>query len=117
MSSLVQPAEAGLKPVDVYFISAISKELEHMTDHLVLLDASKGFLKRLLSVLSTLQKLLGKRDGLRHTVVMSFLDEVESVQKQKEAAKSEYSIHRVVRSLNSISETMIDWAVTKEVSG
>ncbi len=115
-SALTHPAKAKRKTIEVHYISLIAKELESIADHLLLLcTIPDKQIKKINTILTDLKTFFEEDNKkLNVTTIQPFLDKVAQLQQVKVKDIDTYSLKRIVRSLNSISEVLVDWAVLKE---
>ncbi len=117
VSGFVNPVSIKVENIELHFISLLSKELERIVDHLITLKKpTEKFILQVGVVLKDLQSLLKENCAtLEHKSVMPLLKKIEDMQDIQVKDVGTYSLRRIVRSLNSIAEVLVDWAVMKEV--
>ncbi|MBI2142942.1 PhoU domain-containing protein [Candidatus Woesearchaeota archaeon] len=112
ISSLMFKRSSKLRHIELFYIAMISKSLEGLADHLILLTArqSKSLAEPVHAMLLSLLKCL---DSLDYRSAASFATEVLGVTDKFD--NNDIHAHRIKAILQQLSETLIDWAVTNEV--
>ena len=112
ISALTYTGPSKLKMIHLHYISLISKEIEHIADHLITLDEkNKGFFEKLLKKIQALKTIIELA-----IVDSESFDYVVAVRFAKEAAElSKEKIKEIHNSLDNITEVLLDWAITKKV--
>ena len=114
IGSLAFQKSTSLKTIDLYYISLISKELERMVDHLILIkQGEKEFLNSIIEVISHLQKLLDNTKLLTHKPAIEFIKICSKIKSHKDI---NYDKERIRLFLINISEVITDWSVTNELN-
>jgi len=111
--------ETPLKPVELFYISIISQNLEGLADHIVLLeDSEKLFLKGIIGVIERLQTILediNNKDKFDYKVALDFTKLASGIGDVKVRDLQTYDKKRIKKDLINIAEVLIDWAITKEI--
>ncbi len=117
VNGFVNPVQTTYKAIELHHISLLSKSLESMVDHLILLEKPVlVFIKKISDILAELQELLHNQcASLRSETALQLNNKINVLQNIKVEDINSYSLKRIVRALNAISEVIIDWAVMKEV--
>ena len=117
VSGFYNPVQTTYKAIELHHLSLLSKSLERMVDHLILIEKPNLlFIKKISDSLNEFQKLLENQcSSLNCETALEFNNKINLLQKIKVEDVTTYSIKRIVRALNAISEVIIDWAVMKEV--
>lgn len=114
IGSLAFQKSTSLKTIDLYYISLISKELERMVDHLILIkQGEKEFLNSIIDVISHLQKLLDNTKLLTHKLAIEFIKICSKIKPSKDI---NYEKERIRLFLVNVSEVITDWSVTNELN-
>jgi phosphate uptake regulator len=111
-----------MKTIDLYYISLISKDLERMVDHLIQIDKSEVvILNQVLGIIEYLKNLIENLNNkkspyyLNHKNAIHFIKKVDNIKSVEVKNIRTYDKRRVKRLLSNISETIVDWAITKEI--
>ena len=116
ISSLTFERTTKLKTIDLYYISLISKDLERMVDHLILISSKdKEFLDSIYNVVDQLQLLIENTASLNHKTALQFIKRVIKIKNLEVRDIKSYDKERIRLSLVTISEVITDWAITKEI--
>jgi phosphate uptake regulator len=113
---------AKMKVIDLYYVSLISKDLERMVDHLIQLDKNESqILHQISDIIDYLKSLIENINNkksphyLNSKNAVQFVKKVHSIKAFEVKDVRTYDKRRVRRLLLNISETVIDWAITKEL--
>ncbi len=120
ISALTMNRSSKLKPIDLYYISRISMSVERMADHIITFEKKDlNFLEKLLPAVDSLKSLIEKDDSddnwLTPEDAINFIRICTSLDSKEPEDIKSYSKMRVNQSLIAISETLMDWAMTKQV--
>ncbi len=121
IDSLTFTRTSKLKSIDLYYISNISKDLEKMVDRLINIDKKETkFLQEVLDVMDLLKKILmnaldEKNPSLDYKTAIDFIKKVEAMKEVKITNLQTNEEMRLKQYLVAVSETLIDWAITKRV--
>ena len=116
IGSLTYERTTKLKTIDLYYISLISKDLERMVDHLILISSKETeFLDSIYNVVDHLQSLMENTNSLNHKTALQFIKRVTQIKSLEVKDIKSYDKERVRLSLVTISEVITDWAITKEI--
>lgn len=121
IDSLTFTRTSHLKSIDLYYISNISKDLEKMTDRLInIKKEDKKFLEEVLEVMDFLKKILmgvldEKNPTLDYKTALDFIKKVEALEEVKVVDLQTDEKRRLKQYLVAVSETLIDWAITKRL--
>lgn len=111
--------ETPLKPVDLFYISIISQNLEGLADHIVLLeDSGKLFLKKIIDIIERLLTILediDDKEKFDYKVALDFAKLALEIDDIKVKDLQTYDKKRIKKDLVNISEVLVDWAITKEI--
>ena len=116
IGSLAYEKTTKLKTIDLYYISLISKDLERMVDHLILVSSKDTeFLDSIYSVVDQLQSLIENTASLNHKTALQFIKKISKIKNLEVKDIKSYDKERIRLSLTTISEVITDWAITKEI--
>ncbi|MBN1386619.1 hypothetical protein JW968_06650 [Candidatus Woesearchaeota archaeon] len=105
-----------LKPVDIHFISNMSRSLERFVDHLIVVDKSeKKLFMELKEIIETLKVLLDNFEKLNYTEAIGFLKKVDKTSVAQVKSIQDYHKRRIRGHLVNVAEILMDWAITKEI--
>lgn len=111
-----------MKGIDIYYTSLISKDLERMVDHLIQFDKKEVIiLNQILDIIDYLKNLIENLDNkespyyLNYKNAIYFIKKVDNIKPIEVKDVRTYDKRRVRRLLSNISETIVDWAITKEI--
>lgn len=112
ISSLMFKRSSKLRHIELFYIAMISKSLEGLADHLILITPrqTKSLAEPVHALLLSLLKCL---DQLDYRSAASFATEVLASADGFDG--KDIHAHRIKAILQQLSETLIDWAVTNEV--
>ena len=117
IKGLSMPSVQQHPPLMLHFISLLSKELEHIADHLI--QVKKPNEKLTAQINTVLQSLYSlSKDSFKNVdyfTVEKIIKDLDVLEELATKNKLDYKLFRVVRSLNSISEVLMDWAMVKQV--
>jgi len=118
ISSLTYSASTDSKPINLFFISQIARDLERLADHIILIENSeKKFFKDVLPLMDKLKNIIdsineGKFD---YHLAIGFAKEVQTLPQISPKKTKDYYKNRVGNYLSNISEVLLDWAMSKEL--
>ena len=116
IGSLTYEKTTKLKTIDLYYISLISKDLERMVDHLILVSSKDTeFLDSIYGIVDQLQSLIENTASLNHKTALQFIKKISKIKSLEVRDIKSYDKERVRLSLVTISEVITDWAITKEI--
>jgi len=116
ISSLTFERTTKTKTIDLYYISLISKDLERMVDHLILVNSKETeFLDSIYGVVDQLQSLIDNTATLNHKTALQFIKKISKIKSLEVKDIKSYDKERIRLSLVTISEVITDWAITKEI--
>lgn len=111
-----------LKTIEIHYISLISRDLERLVDHLILLKKSdQDFITKVLPVIDLLKDLMDglnssdPNDHFNYGKVMDFVKAIMELGEINLEDKSLYDQNRARAQLFSISEVLMDWAITLKI--
>ena len=122
ISSLSGNMPPKIRPIDLHYISRVSKNLESAADHMLLLEKSDGkFLEGLLKAMDCLKRIFSERSeeknaGIGIETASEFIDLVESLPDIRARDPKGYGKARIKGHLLSVSEDLVDWAVTNRLN-
>ncbi len=112
----------NMRVIDLYYVSLISKDLERMVDHLIQLDKTDSAILNQISdtidyLKNLIENLYDKKSPyyLNSKNAINFIKKVNTIKVVDVKDVKTYDKRRVRRLLSNISETIIDWAITKEL--
>ena len=116
IGSLMFERTTKLKNIELYYISLISKDLERMVDHLILIDVrNKKFLDELAKPIELLQSILQDTSKLDQKQAMEFAKSVLTIKLADAKNIKNYEMERIRQNLTTISEVILDWMVTLKI--
>lgn len=121
ISSLAFNSLQKMKPIDLHYTSSLSKNLERLTDHLILLEESdKAYLGEVLQIADFLKKIIEENleDSTREKFLektVEFIEMVDNLKTPQVADLKSYNKKRIKGYLTTVSEYLVDWAITKEI--
>lgn len=116
ISSLTFERTTKAKTIDLYYISLISKDLERMVDHLILVSSKETeFLTSIYEVIGQLQSIIENTNALNHKIALQFIKKVSKIKSFEVKDIKSYDKERMRLSLTTIAEVVTDWAITKEI--
>jgi len=102
-----------VKNIELYYIALISKELERLVDHLISFEKKHPkFLDSLLEPIGQLQLILENPLSLDIKKAFSFAKIVSLLKEVPIRDLQSYELTRIKQNLITISEVIMDWAVT-----
>ncbi len=117
IGALTYNIQTKLKTIDLHYISLIAKDLERMVDHLIKINKKEmKIFNQILGIVDYLKNIIENFDNkksnfyLNSKNAMSFIKKVDNLKDI-----DSYDKTRVKTLFSNISETLIDWAVTKEI--
>jgi phosphate uptake regulator len=117
------------RTIDLHYISLLSKDLEWLADYIPrLCQKDPDSLKQVLAGLDCLQEMLESQGGINYRNAIEFIKKsrlpgksannlagaCNSAKGSRTSAAEDYLKRRVSSLLRSISEVLIDWAITNE---
>ena len=116
ISSLTFERTTSAKTIDLYYISLISKDLERMVDHLILIsNREHEFLELIYEVISQLQVIIENTSALNHKAALQFIKKLSKIKPLEVKNVRSYDKERTRLSLTTIAEVITDWAITREI--
>jgi phosphate uptake regulator len=116
ITSLTFQKQSKLKTIDLYYITLISKDLERMVDHIINLPKSElPFFKSLFDVIDYLLNIVENTQHLDYKKSIEFLKKLDKIKKPEIKDIKAYDKYRIILSLDTIGDVIMDWAITKEV--
>ena len=119
ISAITFNRETRIKTINLYYISLIAKDLERMVDHLILVDKKeKVFLSNALELMDSLKDVIelaiDPAKKLNYTDVVKFARKIFRMKDEKVVDINSYHKIRIKHYFGSISEVLMDWAITNE---
>lgn len=108
----------NIKTIDLYYITMIAKQLEGLADVLILIDRKeKQFLESVLGKIDQLKDILGDMAAqqVSHKTAIAFCKNVTAMKDADVTSVKQYHKQRIKECLVTISETLMDMAVTNEM--
>jgi phosphate uptake regulator len=104
------------KPIELHYISILSKDIERMVDHIIQLDQKeKVFLEEIYKVIQILKNILDNTSELDEIKAIFLTKNVLKIKKEKVGNLNSYLKRRVRQYLLNISEVILDFAITKKL--
>jgi phosphate uptake regulator len=120
INSLTFSRTPKLNTIDLYYVSLVSKDLERFVDTLIRIEEKeKEFLLQLLEIITFLKNLTeegGAFENLNYLVAIECIKKVENLKEVKIKDIKTYDKKRIKQILSTLTETLMDWAITKELS-
>jgi len=114
--SFTATEQSSLEPIALHYISLISKDLEKIVDHLIVLAVhEKQFFAMLYAVIDHLLEIVENVLGVTYGTAIAFIKRVEALPEIKVKNITDYDKRIIKQYLVNISEVLIDWGITKEV--
>lgn len=119
ISSITFSRETRMKTINLHYITLIAKDLERMVDHLILIDKKeKIFLGSIAELMDSLKDVIElaiePEKKLDYRDVIRFVRKVFRMKDEKVIDIDSYYKIRVKHYFGSISEVLMDWAITNE---
>ncbi len=121
IGSLTHCRTHKLKNIDLYYIGTISRNLENIVDLAILLDKKENkFITKLTKIMDNLKKLMKDisnedNPSPNYKDAIKFTKEVSKLEDEKVTNVSTYIKKRIKTGFSEISETIMDWGITKEL--
>lgn len=118
VSALVHNHPHHAKTINLYYISIIAKQLESIADLLIRVDRKeRAFLEDVLEKIGQLKDILGDmaEKNVEAKTAITFCREVFAAKDLDVASVKQYHKQRIKECFVSISETLIDLAITNEM--
>lgn len=119
ISSITFSRETKIKTVNLHYIALLTRDLERMADHLIQVSKDeKDFLESISELMNSLKEVIelaidpGK--SLNYAEVMKFAKKIFRMKGEKVIDINSYHKRRVRHYFGSISEVLMDWAITNE---
>ncbi|PLW79856.1 hypothetical protein C0585_05580 [Candidatus Woesearchaeota archaeon] len=101
------------KPIELYYISILVKDLERMVDHLIQLGPKdNNFFEEVQEPINILKKLLDEPSELTHENAIDFAKSTLKIKESKQGTENSYLKERIRQLLINNSEVILDWAIT-----
>ncbi|MFH2021501.1 MAG: hypothetical protein ABIJ34_08880 [archaeon] len=111
ITGLMYKRESKLRHIDLFYIGSISRLLEQLADILITLPDMQ-----LVTVIEKmLNSLLELLTSLSYSKVITFVKELEKLDKIKVSDLKSYKEKRMYSHLGHIAELLCDWVITEEV--
>lgn len=112
--------ETNIRTINLHYISLIAKDLERMVDHLILIDEKeKNFLNTIHELMESLKDIIeiaiDPKNKLGHEDTIKFVRKIFKAREEEIKDIQSYHRIRVKHYLGSISEVLMDWAITNEI--
>ncbi len=115
ISSLTFERMTNSKTIDLYYISLISKDLERMVDHLILVSNKESdFLNMIYDVIDQLQNIVDDTKDLNQKTAIGFVKKVSKIKGFDVKDVRSYDKERIRLGLVTIAEVIMDWSITRE---
>lgn len=116
ITSLTFAKQSKLKSIDLYYITLIAKDLERMVDHLIKLPKKETtFFNSILDVIDNLQHIIEKPEKLDYKGAIELAKKVQRINEPEIKDIKAYDKQRIKLSLDTVSDVVMDWSITKEV--
>jgi len=103
----------NLKMIDLYYISLITTDLERVVDHIIKLTKKDAlYLQKLVKLIEELKAIIDSMDEkFEHKTAIEFAKKAKALEGTKT-----YDKRRIRDLFTNISEIVLDWSITKEIS-
>lgn len=120
ISSITFKRETSMKTINMHYIALIAKDLERMVDHLIHIDEKeKNFLSNIYELMDSLKEVIetaiDPKNKLNYNDVIKFVRKVFRTKDDEVKDIQSYYRIRVKHYFGSISEVLMDWAITNEI--
>ena len=103
------------KIIELHYMAGIAKDLERLADHAKEIE-EKTYLKTIENAIILLDKQLeGSAEKINYKQALKFAKVAENIPFREIKNKQDYHKIRAKSSLNSISEILMNWAITEEI--
>ncbi len=109
-----------LKMIDLFYISQLTRDLERMVDHLIMLNKDDlEFIRQIGDVVQNLKDniekldMTGKKDNFDYVDAIEFLKKVKKLDYRND--KKNYDKRRIKGLLLNVSEVLLDWSITTAI--
>jgi len=120
INALTYSRPGKVRTIDLYYISQIARELEHLADHLILIDVKdKRFFEEIQERIDSLKQLIDmiyQKRSFNYKEAIKFARQVIRIREPRISDLESYYKSQVKEALKIVSEVMIDWAITDEMS-
>lgn len=120
ITALTYSRPGKMRMIDLYYISQISRELEHIADHLTMMNAAeKRFFKEIRECIDSLKQLIDtvyQKKGFTCKEAIHFSKQIILIKEPRITNLESYYKGQVKGALKTISEVLLDWAVTNEMT-
>lgn len=112
---------SNLNTIDLHYISIISKELERIVDHLIILKKDeKIILKTCLDIINMLKDIVDRTNNvpivpLDYNIAIDFIKETLKIEKIKIKLPKSHNMKFINDSFSNIADVITDWAITNNV--
>lgn len=117
IDALTFARETKLKSIDLYYIALLAKDLERFVDTIIKLKKTeKAYFRELLDITSFLREIIeNQKTAMEYKTVIQLIKKIEAMKDVKVKDVATYDKKRSKQILSTIAETLIDWAITKEL--
>ncbi len=119
ISALTYMKVSKVRTIDLYYIAQIARELEHIADYLILINPKDtrffGEIRDYIDGLKQITDMIYQK-GLQYKEAIRFAKRILQMKKTPVASLELYHKHQVKNALQTISEVLIDWSITNEMS-
>jgi phosphate uptake regulator len=111
-----------LKIIDLYYISVITRDLERMVDHLILIDEEDlDFISDISNIISKLKEIIEpvnfqKECYFSYKISIDFLKKIKEIKDFSPKDKKYYDKRRIKGLLLKVSEVILNWSITNEIN-
>lgn len=117
INGLINPTESECRAIDLHYISKLAQELEQIADHCInyanipeeLIVETHQIVGQVYDLIKTENVNLSTKNTLK------IINNISEVQKKQIGNSPSKDILQIGKSLNGISEALIDWAIAEEV--
>lgn len=119
ITALTYSRPGKMRMIDLYYISQIARELEHVADHLTMMNAAeKRFFEEIQERVDSLKQLIDtvyQKKGFNYKEAIRFAKQVIRIKEPRITNLESYYKGQMKGALKTISEVLLDWAVTNEM--
>ena len=113
ISGLAEGA-SSLSPVELHYLALLAQHVERLVDYMIQIQDMK-FVENIREYIELIKQLMLDPHELSYPAVLEFTSRVAEMKHAQVSDLSSYYKRRVRSHLGSLSEVLLNWAITKEV--
>ena len=113
ISGLAEGA-SSLSPVELHYLALLAQHVERLVDYMIQIQDMK-FVENIREYIELIKQLMLDPHELSYPAVLDFTSRVAEMKHAQVSDLSSYYKRRVRSHLGSLSEVLLNWAITKEV--